>query len=630
MGHLREKYTKEYFTGKDECGNAVGYGATSLCDKNGNFTSREHDRKILDQIIFKDKNVLSLGTGRGEELCHAIEKGAAYCLGVDFSESALKIAKELAERRKLAMPELVNDDALLFLDKYVKGKKAKKFDIVIMFDFVEHVPRKELKQIFKLLKQVLAKKAVLAINTPAYKHDNDVIKDGLNKDNLINCLDTSDANPATAGMHCNKYTVSSLQSFMQECGYENVTEMHFFAMNMNLPENFSGISFAERWKLLQEGGFPIKEDYTDDVIEYPYTDAPKVGWKTFEEGNLKSISMYLADSNAAYTYKNGNIDSQVIEDIISSNKENKSLVIFDVGAFVGADSLVFAKIAGSKGRVIAFEPNEYNRNRLFLNLSHNSFAHGIVTVSPYALGDKAGRLKMNMSANIDEGHSSTSRIHESHSKISDNLLPAGFFEVLVETTTLDEYVAESGIIPNVIKVDIEGSEHLFLAGATNTLREHKPLIYMEIHSEFCALLCYKFFESVKYKMSIIHEEDDNRLMVKASYDANVEKITPEEFMAEALKNTSAGDEKKHSAKPTPSVAKELSDKLQSEINKLHEEIVDIRFVNTQLQAKNTQLQNKIVDLQANIKYIQNSASWRLTKPLRKGRSFIGKFWLFKK
>lgn len=88
----------------------------------------------------------------GEELVYAIENGCNVknLVGVDFSPEAIKIAKKLFNDEKLDAPVFYTEDALDFVINYipkVKVNKSKKFDIVIMFDFVEHVPREELEKI---------------------------------------------------------------------------------------------------------------------------------------------------------------------------------------------------------------------------------------------------------------------------------------------------------------------------------------------------------------------------------------------------------------------------------------------------------------------------------------------------
>jgi FkbM family methyltransferase len=52
------------------------------------------------------------------------------------------------------------------------------------------------------------------------------------------------------------------------------------------------------------------------------------------------------------------------------------------------------------------------------------------------------------------------------------------------TTTIDALVAWGVPAPTVITLDIEGSEHLALSGAIETLREHKPHVFVSIHPEF--------------------------------------------------------------------------------------------------------------------------------------------------
>ena len=47
--------------------------------------------------------------------------------------------------------------------------------------------------------------------------------------------------------------------------------------------------------------------------------------------------------------------------------------------------------------------------------------------------------------------------------------------------TLDSFCIKSGLIPEVIKIDVEGAEINVLKGAQNTLKKHKPIIYLSIH-----------------------------------------------------------------------------------------------------------------------------------------------------
>jgi len=55
-------------------------------------------------------------------------------------------------------------------------------------------------------------------------------------------------------------------------------------------------------------------------------------------------------------------------------------------------------------------------------------------------------------------------------------------EGLVETTTIDKIVEETGLKPRILKMDIEGSEGKALIGGINTLKQLE-LIEIEVHDE---------------------------------------------------------------------------------------------------------------------------------------------------
>jgi FkbM family methyltransferase len=51
----------------------------------------------------------------------------------------------------------------------------------------------------------------------------------------------------------------------------------------------------------------------------------------------------------------------------------------------------------------------------------------------------------------------------------------------IEIDTLDNFVAENNIEVGLIKVDIEGMEQKFLAGAINTIKKQKPVLLLSIY-----------------------------------------------------------------------------------------------------------------------------------------------------
>jgi hypothetical protein len=49
---------------------------------------------------------------------------------------------------------------------------------------------------------------------------------------------------------------------------------------------------------------------------------------------------------------------------------------------------------------------------------------------------------------------------------------------------IDSYVLENSIYPDIIKIDVEGYEYQVIIGAYNTIKEHSPVIFMELHGEW--------------------------------------------------------------------------------------------------------------------------------------------------
>lgn len=54
--------------------------------------------------------------------------------------------------------------------------------------------------------------------------------------------------------------------------------------------------------------------------------------------------------------------------------------------------------------------------------------------------------------------------------------------IQVKTRTLDAIVEEAGLVPDFVKMDIEGAEHEALLGARCLAKEHRPKFLVEMHS----------------------------------------------------------------------------------------------------------------------------------------------------
>lgn len=139
----------------------------------------------------------------------------------------------------------------------------------------------------------------------------------------------------------------------------------------------------------------------------------------------------------------------------------KDDVVWDVGANVGLYSVLMARRAG---HVVAFEPVAATVERLQRNLDLNGVRN--VTIVEAALSDDAGEATM---ATVSDGAGGNRLLRRGERG-----------DVSVRVTTGDQYSDLHGA-PDVIKVDIEGFEPDFVRGALRLLREHQPLLTLEVN-----------------------------------------------------------------------------------------------------------------------------------------------------
>lgn len=509
MGWVREKYTKTYFTGLNEDGSRAGYGVEGFSET-GTRSLRDFDVQILRKISLQGRHVLEFGFGRGESIKYCTERGIASYVGVDFAPPAAELAAAFLQKEGIAVPQLYCADAIDFL-RSQREALASPVDVVIMLDFIEHVPRHELRELFALLKTVLSERPVIVINTPVYAFDNDVIKDGLDVRNHANAIDHADFIEETKGMHCNKFTVPSLQEFMRSVGFASLSEYHVFipkSRDVSLPR--SEPSFKKAWTEAHAQGFPVEPEYLDDQLEYAYVRENSAQWHNYKSGPLDGVKVFSTKLHFD-SFSKDVASSRFLSNLAAGQ------TVFDVGGFIGLSSLFFSRIVGETGRVLCFEPNPWNVNRIRLNLSHNPSLDKRISLYPLALSARAGRTTMIMSDHIESGKSSTSQLRAGgHTAFShQELYSWGFQDIDVDVTTLDDFVVLTGIVPDLIKVDIEGAEVEFLRGALGTLKKHRPKLFIETHNPMAVFFTIEMLREANYHLHALGEEWGNRLQILA-------------------------------------------------------------------------------------------------------------------
>jgi FkbM family methyltransferase len=139
------------------------------------------------------------------------------------------------------------------------------------------------------------------------------------------------------------------------------------------------------------------------------------------------------------------------------------MTVLDVGAHIGLYSVIGARRVGPSGRVFSFEPVPATIEFLKENLDRNRASN--VTIVAKAVGARSDRTRVNWSPD---------RLGASSSVL------AGERHTDVDVVSIDEFCATSGIVPDFVKVDVEGSELDVLAGMDRTLK-HRPIVLMEMN-----------------------------------------------------------------------------------------------------------------------------------------------------
>ncbi|HEY3938719.1 MAG TPA: FkbM family methyltransferase [Bryobacteraceae bacterium] len=171
----------------------------------------------------------------------------------------------------------------------------------------------------------------------------------------------------------------------------------------------------------------------------------------------------------------------------------KDLAIYDVGAFQGLLTMFFARQAR---QVVCFEPSRRNRERLQQNVTLNRLTN--VIVRDVGLGSKPGTLELVSWDLMPGGSSGDSNVAQSLKESN-----VATRSEAVRISTIDDEIRESKLPkPDFIKVDIEGMEIDALRGGAQTIREHRPALFLEMHGETMNLKRAKAAEIVAYLLSL--------------------------------------------------------------------------------------------------------------------------------
>lgn len=171
-------------------------------------------------------------------------------------------------------------------------------------------------------------------------------------------------------------------------------------------------------------------------------------------------------------------------------------VCYDLGANTGIHTLLFSKLVGKVGKVIAFEPHPRNCVHLHNLLELNNVSN--VEVVEAAVSDT------NSEVVFFEGK------HKKQGSLVGIGCETGDI-IRVNARTIDNLVAEGLPAPDFLKIDIEGAESRALEGARQTLSSHRPTMVIELHTPAEDIEVGKILLDLGYvAYRVFRNEDDRR------------------------------------------------------------------------------------------------------------------------
>ena len=226
---------------------------------------------------------------------------------------------------------------------------------------------------------------------------------------------------------------------------------------------------------------------------------------------IQGSKMYLDPGDSLDLSINGvygELDTKIIRDNIKEGH-----IVIDVGANIGYYTLIFAQLAGTTGKVFAFEPEPKNFELLQKNVKVNDYSNTIN--ENYAVSDSNGNVSLFLAKNGIVGH-----------RISN--FDINLNSILVKKITLDDYFTKLNLIDkiNFVKIDVEGFEFGVLKGMTRIIEKSKNLkLFLEFNrvgieaagfdpKEILDFLYKNNFKIyfLNYKENSINEADKNQLL----------------------------------------------------------------------------------------------------------------------
>ena len=198
---------------------------------------------------------------------------------------------------------------------------------------------------------------------------------------------------------------------------------------------------------------------------------------------------------------------------IDSFEKKENLIFWDIGANIGLYS-IYNSLKNPKSTTIAFEPSSSNLRVLTRNISINNLEKNIKVV-PIPLTNKE-----NIFQEMNEGHfiegGALNSFGEKFDFEGKEFKPTMKYNLL--GTTMNYFIENSILdIPDYIKIDVDGIEHLILEGGDKFLNDKKvKSLSIEINENFKEQYDKVLNLMNKYEFKLLHKKHNDYMFSEQS------------------------------------------------------------------------------------------------------------------
>lgn len=192
-----------------------------------------------------------------------------------------------------------------------------------------------------------------------------------------------------------------------------------------------------------------------------------LAWVQVKNGPAQGLWLHLNPRTGGH-YFEGSGEPEVQE--VLRQHLRQGMTFYDIGANIGFFTLLAARLVGNTGRIVAFEADPEIALRLREHAARNAF--GSISVEEKAVWSESNpvpfaRTDPTTSPDRGLGH----------------VVPVSAGDTIsVSAVSLDDYI-QTQPAPDFLKCDVEGAEVEVFRGAQLLLKEKRPGIICEMHSE---------------------------------------------------------------------------------------------------------------------------------------------------